>query len=303
MGTNWFMPALVNSRFGLSGMRRGRGDDGVLLRLEEVEERLGWKSRSSRPDHRSCRPLPPFARSRSSAIICPGNAASPRSRRTCAALWRRSFRRCSAWSCRSMTVASAATIIPLEVRFEIAEQDLPSYLRAADFLNITDVDVVCVEHEFGIFGGPAGSHVLALLRELRMPIVTTLAHRPARAQRGTAARDARADPAFDAAGGDERTRRGISTRSLSGARPQRLISSRTAFPTCRLRTRIIFKDEFGVAGKQVLLTFGSALAEQGHRVCVARAAGHSSGNFPTSFTSCWARRIRICCATRARLTA
>src|SRR5437868_3285999 len=63
---------------------------------------------------------------------------------------------------------------PPEVRFEIAEQDLPSYLRAADFLNITDVDVLCVEHEFGIFGGPAGSHVLALLRELRMPIVTTL---------------------------------------------------------------------------------------------------------------------------------
>ena len=49
---------------------------------------------------------------------------------------------------------------PPEVRFEIAEQDLPSYLRAADFLNITDVDVVCVEHEFGIFGGPA-----AIIRE------------------------------------------------------------------------------------------------------------------------------------------
>src|ERR1044071_2616208 len=63
---------------------------------------------------------------------------------------------------------------PAEVRFEIAEQDLPSYLRAADFLNITGVDVVCVEHEFGIFGGTAGRHVLALLRELRMPIVTTL---------------------------------------------------------------------------------------------------------------------------------
>src|SRR5271170_7578164 len=63
---------------------------------------------------------------------------------------------------------------PVEVRFEIAEQDLPSYLRAADFLNITDVDAICVQHEFGIFGGPAGSHVLALLRELQMPIVTTL---------------------------------------------------------------------------------------------------------------------------------
>src|SRR5258707_10472973 len=63
---------------------------------------------------------------------------------------------------------------PDEVRFEIEEQDLSSYQRAADFLNIGNVDVVCLQHEFGIFGGPAGGHLLALLRELRMPIVTTL---------------------------------------------------------------------------------------------------------------------------------
>src|SRR5271170_2777705 len=60
------------------------------------------------------------------------------------------------------------------VRFEIEEQDLPSYLRAADFLNISDVDVVCLQHEFGIFGGPVGGHILAMLRELKMPVVTTL---------------------------------------------------------------------------------------------------------------------------------
>src|SRR6476619_2528138 len=70
--------------------------------------------------------------------------------------------------------ATAGYDYPAEVRFEIAEQDLTSYLRASDFLNITDVEVVCVQHEFGIYGGPAGSHLLALLRELRMPIVTTL---------------------------------------------------------------------------------------------------------------------------------
>src|SRR4051812_12549335 len=63
---------------------------------------------------------------------------------------------------------------PDVVRFEIEEQDLSSYLRAADFLNISNVDVVCLQHEFGIFGGPAGGHILALLRELRMPIVVTL---------------------------------------------------------------------------------------------------------------------------------
>ena len=60
------------------------------------------------------------------------------------------------------------------VRFEIGEGDLASYRRAADFLNVGSTDVLCVQHEYGIFGGRAGSHVLALLRELRMPIVTTL---------------------------------------------------------------------------------------------------------------------------------
>src|SRR5215210_1468418 len=63
---------------------------------------------------------------------------------------------------------------PEVVRFEIEEQDLSSYLRAADFLNISNVDIVCLQHEFGIFGGPAGSYILAFLRELRMPVVTTL---------------------------------------------------------------------------------------------------------------------------------
>src|SRR3989475_2861239 len=63
---------------------------------------------------------------------------------------------------------------PEVVHFEIEEQDLSSYLRAADFLNISNVDVVCLQHEFGIFGGPAGGHILALLRELRMPVVITL---------------------------------------------------------------------------------------------------------------------------------
>jgi hypothetical protein len=54
---------------------------------------------------------------------------------------------------------------PDVVRFEIEEQDLTSYQRAADFLNIGNVDIVSVQHEFGIFGGPAGRHLLALLRD------------------------------------------------------------------------------------------------------------------------------------------
>src|SRR5258706_8854838 len=63
---------------------------------------------------------------------------------------------------------------PARVRFELTEKDVNSYLRAANFLNINNVDLVCLQHEYGIFGGRAGAHILALLRELRMPVVTTL---------------------------------------------------------------------------------------------------------------------------------
>src|SRR5512146_2548318 len=63
---------------------------------------------------------------------------------------------------------------PSRVRFELAEKDIESYRRAADFLNINNVDMVSLQHEYGIFGGKAGSYILTLLRELRMPVVTTL---------------------------------------------------------------------------------------------------------------------------------
>lgn len=63
---------------------------------------------------------------------------------------------------------------PLRVRFELTEKDIESYRRAADFLNINNVDMVSLQHEYGIFGGRAGGYILTLLRELRMPVVTTL---------------------------------------------------------------------------------------------------------------------------------
>jgi glycosyltransferase involved in cell wall biosynthesis len=63
---------------------------------------------------------------------------------------------------------------PARVRFEITESDLSSYQAAADFLNSSNVDLVCLQHEYGIFGGKAGSHILRLLQSLKMPVVTTL---------------------------------------------------------------------------------------------------------------------------------
>ena len=63
---------------------------------------------------------------------------------------------------------------PERVRLEIDQEDLASYVRAADFLNFNGNDLVCLQHEYGIYGGNAGRHILALLRKLKMPFVTTL---------------------------------------------------------------------------------------------------------------------------------
>ena len=63
---------------------------------------------------------------------------------------------------------------PERVRFELSESNLASYTQAADFLNFSKIDLVCLQHEYGIFGGPAGSNILELLRRLHMPVVTTL---------------------------------------------------------------------------------------------------------------------------------
>ena len=74
----------------------------------------------------------------------------------------------------AMNDGGARYAYPPRVRFEVAENEVAAYQRAADFLNVNTVDVVSVQHEFGIFGGKAGAHLLGLLHDLRMPVVTTL---------------------------------------------------------------------------------------------------------------------------------
>ena len=144
---------------------------------------------------------------------------------------------------------------PEVVRFEIEEQDLSSYLRAADFLNISNVDIVCLQHEFGIFGGPAGGHILAFLRELRMPVVTTL---------HTVLREPRAD--------QRRVMQeliSLSTRlvvmaergrqmlqDIYQAPPAKIDLIPHGIPDVGFVDPTYFKDQFGVEGKVVLLTFG-----------------------------------------------
>jgi glycosyltransferase involved in cell wall biosynthesis len=144
---------------------------------------------------------------------------------------------------------------PDVVRFEIDDQDLTSYLRAADFLNISNVDVVCLQHEFGIFGGPAGSHILALLRELRMPVVVTL---------HTVLRQPRTDQRLvmqELIALSTRlvvmSARGRQTlQEVYQAPPAKIDLIHHGIPDMPLADPNDFKEEFGVLGRRVLFTFG-----------------------------------------------
>ena len=60
------------------------------------------------------------------------------------------------------------------VKFEIRKDVKNDYICAADYINFSDIDIVCVQHEFGLFGGEAGSYLSLLLNRLKTPIITTL---------------------------------------------------------------------------------------------------------------------------------
>jgi glycosyltransferase involved in cell wall biosynthesis len=160
----------------------------------------------------------------------------------------------------AMNDAGRRHAYPGRVRFEIDEGDVGSYRRAADFLNVNPVDLVSLQHEYGIFGGPAGSHIVALLRELRMPVVTTLhtiLAEPSSAQRAVMDEVLRLSERVVVM-----SRRGAELLSKVHEAPADkidLIPHGIPFlPDARSS-----KERIGVEGKRVILTFGLLSPDKG----------------------------------------
>ena len=144
---------------------------------------------------------------------------------------------------------------PARVRFELTEKDIDSYRRAADFLNSNNIDLVCLQHEFGIFGGRAGSYILKLLRKLRVPVVTTL---------HTILRDPDPDQRRvlqDVVALSDRvvvmSERGVDfLKEIYNVSPEKIDLIPHGIPDIPFVDPNFNKDLFGVEGKTVLLTFG-----------------------------------------------
>jgi glycosyltransferase involved in cell wall biosynthesis len=154
------------------------------------------------------------------------------------------------------------------VRFELAEKDIDSYRRAADFLNINSVDIVSLQFEYGIFGGRAGSHILALLRELRMPIVTTfhtILREPDPHQRRVLEEVAALSDRVVAM-----SERGTAfLREVYRISPAKIDLIPHGIPDLSFVDPGFHKDLFGVEGKIVLLSFGLLSANKGIETVIA----------------------------------
>jgi len=151
---------------------------------------------------------------------------------------------------------------PGEVRFQIVEQDFDSYLRAADFLNFSNADVVCLQHEFGIYGGASGSHVLGLLRDLRMPVVTTLhtvLREPNAEQRRVIEQLAELSARLVVMSEKGKTL----LQEVYGIAESKIALIAHGIPDMPFVDPNFFKDKFGVEGKQVALTFGLLAPNKG----------------------------------------
>jgi glycosyltransferase involved in cell wall biosynthesis len=167
---------------------------------------------------------------------------------------------------------------PIRVRFQIAEGDISSYRDAANFLNADNVDLVCLQHEYGIFGGKAGSHVLELLRRLTMPVVTTLhtvLRQPDLDQRIVMQQiAARSDRLIVMSEYSSRV-----LQDVFGVSAEKIDLVPHGIPDLPFVQPEVYKDALGVAGKLVLLTFGLLSPNKGFETVIRALprilAGHS----------------------------
>src|SRR4030066_839652 len=151
---------------------------------------------------------------------------------------------------------------PKEVRFEIEEQKLASYQRAADFLNFNNTKVVSLQHEFGIYGWQSGCHILALLRDLHLPVVTTF-HTILEKTTSEQFRVMKEIIKLSARLISMTEKGKTFLAEIYKAPIEKIDVIPHGIPDMPFVDLNFYKDQFGVEGKQVLLTFGLLSPQKG----------------------------------------
>ena len=156
---------------------------------------------------------------------------------------------------------------PSQVRFEINQSQLNEYSLAADLCNMNQVDVVCLQHEYGIFGGKRGSFIIELLRDLKMPVVTTL---------HTILKDPNLQERHIMMQLAELSDRLVVMSELSvkflrdiyQVPGEKIALIHHGIPDVPFVETDAYKDKFGVSGKKIILTFGLLSPGKGIEVVI-----------------------------------
>ena len=167
----------------------------------------------------------------------------------------------------AMTDHGQAYDYPPAVALQIKDNNIDEYARAADFLNAGRFDAVCLQHEFGIFGGEAGAHILELLSRLTMPVVTTLhtvLAKPTAAQRAVVERivEASSKVVVMAHKGRELL------RSVYRVPDDKIEVIPHGIPDVAFVAPDAAKTRLGFAGRSVILTFGLLSPNKGIEVMI-----------------------------------
>lgn len=155
----------------------------------------------------------------------------------------------------AMTDPGRSYDYPPAVHFQIHDETIGEYIQAAEFLNDAGYDVVCLQHEYGIFGGEAGGHIVELLSRLDMPVVTTLhtvLPAPTQVQRDVIRRiiDISTKTVVMSEKGHE------FLRSVHDVPARKIEIIAHGIPDFPFRETHHAKAKFGFSGKTVILTFG-----------------------------------------------
>jgi glycosyltransferase involved in cell wall biosynthesis len=171
------------------------------------------------------------------------------------------------WWAVAMNDSTRGYDYPPEVQFEIGQNVLADYRTAVDFLNMNRVDAVSLQHEFGIYGGRTGSYVLRLLQNLRMPVVTTLhtvLKEPSPDQREiTEGIGNFSDRIVVMSNGAK----DILTTTY-GIQESRIAVIPHGVPDVPFLDTSYHKDQFGLVGRKVILTFGLISRGKGYEYVI-----------------------------------
>lgn len=151
------------------------------------------------------------------------------------------------------------------VKFKISQNVKQDYISAADYINSSDICLVCVQHEFGLFGGDGGSYLGHLLKRLRKPVITTLHTILEESPK------AYSDSLTDVCKASDKlivmNKRGIRILSqIYGVAEEKIELIPHGIPDLPFADSLYYKCKLGMLGRKTILTFGLLSRNKGIEV-------------------------------------